>query len=461
MDSYNNKNSYDEFEDKASNIENEGEGQSKKLSKEKIILLLKKPKNIFIFIGTLVFIILISIRFVTSKPQKNSGNSPVDENRIPLAATDSPVSASLPPDLPHPPAVSPSVTPPPVAAPPLPTLDVTLFDNLKSSNVSTEPEGLDSIDIKKLREELSASAKTDSQPDLNSTPIPEAQAEAPVVAKIRKIDANNPPPPLLIDTKVPAFPPKKLGDGRDFIFVDSAFTAEVSTDIPIKAKRMRNLGNMIVQGRKVDVILETAIDSSIPGTVRGIVSKDVYAEAGRSVLIPKGTRLYGIYNVGGGKTGRVTIAWTRIFRPDGVAVDINGQAADQFGRAGIAGNVDKKYGEIIVSALLLASIPLVATIASEQITGGSDRPRGATFTQNGVTITTTDDPINVATDKFTTEVANATQQVVQNLIDTTLVVSIPQGTKVSLFVNQDIELPEYNVDFTNHSSITRASSAAY
>jgi hypothetical protein len=56
MDSYNSKNNsgYDEFEDEASL--KEGQTSENKFSKEQIMEALKKPKNIFILVGTVVFI---------------------------------------------------------------------------------------------------------------------------------------------------------------------------------------------------------------------------------------------------------------------------------------------------------------------------------------------------------------------------------------------------------------------
>ena len=99
-------------------------------------------------------------------------------------------------------------------------------------------------------------------------------------------------------------------------------------------------------------VLETAINTEMPGTVRGIITRDVYGESGNVVLIPRGSRLYGSYSsqITRGQ-GRVEINWSRLMRADGVDVNVTFNAADQFGRSGIEGDVDNKYGSIIGNSM--------------------------------------------------------------------------------------------------------------
>ena len=104
-------------------------------------------------------------------------------------------------------------------------------------------------------------------------------------------------------------------------------------------------------------MLETPINTDIPGMIRAIVNHDVYAESGRAILIPKGSRLVGTYNnfvIRGNK--RVNIIWSRVIRPDGIDIMIRSGGADQLGRAGIEGDVDNKYAEIFASAFLVSAI---------------------------------------------------------------------------------------------------------
>ena len=63
-------------------------------------------------------------------------------------------------------------------------------------------------------------------------------------------------------------------------------------------------------------MLETAIDTDLPGYVRAVVSRDVKSFDGAHVLIPRSTRLIGQYKSGlaTGQT-RAYIIWTRLIRP--------------------------------------------------------------------------------------------------------------------------------------------------
>lgn len=451
MDSYNNKSSYDEFEAKAETASTATKGG--KMTKERVIELLKKPKNLFILIGTLSFLTLLAVKLLSSKPKDIKKPAIHDDSKIPQASN---VDNLIPPS-----SLAPAATaqPEPIAVPALPNLDINLFSNLKSKNLDDKKpdaeDAINAINIERIKRDLEAKrAKPQEIPKADDN----KQELKLKISKARKASTNDPPPPIFDGTTIPGTVDEAQKKGlSDFIFIDSALDAEQTNELPNEGKRIPDLGNMIAQGRIIDAILESAIDSSIPGNIRGVVSKDVYAEVGRSVLIPKGSRLYGTYNAGA-KSGRVIITWSRVIRPDGISLGIDSFASDQFGRSGILGDVDNKYGEIIASAILLSSIPLVATIATQQITGGKQGQ--STTTTNaigGTTTTTVADPINDATQKFSDQISQATQQVVKSFIDTSVVVTIPQGTRIKVMVNKDIKLPKYKTLTSLNSTITPSS----
>ena len=456
MDSYNSKNNsgYDEFEDEAS--VKEGQTSENKFSKAQIMEALKKPKNIFIIVGTAVFIIVGIMKFTSSGKKKTEvriePENSVSEKIPTVPNLQEFQTQNMETQNPSAGAVQNAVAPPP-----LPTLDINLFKDLNflkpNSNNPSEPDAedaLNSIDLKKLQQELEDSQKTSSEPSLDE--FADKKIEE---VKVRKVNPERPPDNILQGTGQGFVDKTQKKIVSDFIFIDSSLDSEISNEVPNEGKKIADLGNIIAQGRIMDAILESAIDSSIPGTIRAVVSKDVYAEAGRSVLIPKGTRLYGAYNAGGGRTGRTVITWSRIIRPDGISLGIDSFASDQFGRAGIEGDVDRKYGEVIASALLLSSIPLIATIATQQVTGG--RKQDVTITNPTGGITTQSDPVNRATDKFSNDIAKATEQVVQTLIDSTVVVRVPQGTRIKVMVNQDLKLPRYKALTSLNTTVTNSS----
>jgi type IV secretion system protein VirB10 len=113
----------------------------------------------------------------------------------------------------------------------------------------------------------------------------------------------------------------------------------------------------VTQGTLIPAVLETAIDTDVPGYVRAVVSADVRSFDGSRVLVPRSSRLIGQYKSGlqaGQK--RAYVIWTRLIRPDGVSVNIASPAIAFSGETGLAGKVDTHFFERFGSAMLLSVI---------------------------------------------------------------------------------------------------------
>jgi type IV secretion system protein VirB10 len=113
----------------------------------------------------------------------------------------------------------------------------------------------------------------------------------------------------------------------------------------------------VTQGTLIPAVLETAIDTDVPGYVRAVVSADVRSFDGSHVLVPRSSRLIGQYKSGlqaGQK--RAYVIWTRLIRPDGVSVNIASPATSFSGETGLAGKVDTHFFERFGSAMLLSVI---------------------------------------------------------------------------------------------------------
>ena len=139
-----------------------------------------------------------------------------------------------------------------------------------------------------------------------------------------------------------------------------------------RAGRLANRATIVAQGTLIAAVLETALDSTQPGQVRALVSRDVVNLIGDKVLIPRGSRLFGVYRgeLGAGQN-RANVQWARLVRPDGVTIDLDSPAADQLGRAGVRGQVDTHFLERLGGALLQSTLDFGALAASRAIDGGS------------------------------------------------------------------------------------------
>ncbi|MEL6877352.1 MAG: TrbI/VirB10 family protein [Pseudomonadota bacterium] len=134
---------------------------------------------------------------------------------------------------------------------------------------------------------------------------------------------------------------------------------------PASAKAMVNPTTTVTQGTLIPAILETAIDTDVPGFVRAVVSQDVRSFDGTKVLVPRSSRLIGQYQSGvqqGQK--RAYVIWTRLIRPDGASVNIASPAVAFDGTTGLAGDVNNHFFSRFGSAMLLSVVGGLSAIGS-------------------------------------------------------------------------------------------------
>lgn len=144
----------------------------------------------------------------------------------------------------------------------------------------------------------------------------------------------------------------------------------VAQDSAVRSTVLRRRAMTVPQGALIPAVLETALDSTRPGFVRAIVSRDVTGFDGSLVLIPRGARLFGEYqaDLNAGQN-RAFVQWTRLVRPDGVAIALASPAADVQGRAGIRGKVDSHFLERFGSAVLQTILNVGGSLAGRSIGG--------------------------------------------------------------------------------------------
>lgn len=140
----------------------------------------------------------------------------------------------------------------------------------------------------------------------------------------------------------------------------------------VSATRFANPAFSVQQGTVIHAVLETAIDSSRPGFVRAIVSRDVRSFDGSRVLIPRGSRLFGEYksDLGQGQS-RAFVQWQKLTRPDGVQIALDSPASDPLGRAGIGGKVNSHFWSRFGNALLQSTLDIGVGLATRSAGGGT------------------------------------------------------------------------------------------
>ena len=156
---------------------------------------------------------------------------------------------------------------------------------------------------------------------------------------------------------------------------------------PAQAQPMTNPSTTVTQGTLIPAILETAIDTDVPGFVRAVVSEDVRSFDGTRILVPRSSRLVGQYQSGlqGGQK-RAFVIWTRLIRPDGASVNLASPAVGFDGTTGLEGDVNSNFFRRFGSALLLSVVDGLAAVASggaSVVLGGGSSAAAAAIEQDG------------------------------------------------------------------------------
>ena len=183
---------------------------------------------------------------------------------------------------------------------------------------------------------------------------------------------------------------------------------------------------LLVRGTYIRCVLETHIVTDVPGFTSCVITEPVYSINGRSLLLPRGSKVLGRYQ--DSPTGpRVSVIWDRITTPNGLDVNMASPGVDGLGGAGHPGAYDAHWGSRISSALMIS-------LLSDAFKYAAAKNGPPTAVINGNT---------VVEQPFESNTANT----VQNLADQALAasaarrptVTINQGTIVNVYVAQDID----------------------
>lgn len=135
---------------------------------------------------------------------------------------------------------------------------------------------------------------------------------------------------------------------------------------------------MLLPGDILPAVLDSAINSELPGPIMGHVAQPVYSSTGtHELLVPPGTKIFGEYSadVVFGQN-RLLVAWQLLRFPDGSTLDIGAMpGTDGVGRAGFEDQVDNHFFRLFGSALLLSLVTTGATMAQNPGTGSANSDR--------------------------------------------------------------------------------------
>ncbi len=300
----------------------------------------------------------------------------------------------------------------PIAAAPPPPPELSAME---AASRAQSPAPAPAAAAAPIRPGLSLSPPTPAAPPQVAAPV--AGSNSPVlVVDLASSPPANPAATPGTAAKAADAPAGKPGTGG--LNTDEQFAARVSGAQPDRARAtvLHNRGSVIAQGAVIPAVLETALDSDLPGFARAVVSRDVRSFDGAAVLIPRGSRVIGEYRSAAALgQSRAFIIWTRVLRPDGVSVQIGSPVTDPLGRAGVAGSVDHHFLERFGGAILMSVV-----------TAGANALAGEPNTE--VVVGSSQDAANLA--------SNASVFAPVNIPPT---IKVPQGSPIRIFVARDLD----------------------
>ena len=185
---------------------------------------------------------------------------------------------------------------------------------------------------------------------------------------------------------------------------------------------------VVQAGTMLPLVLETGVNSDLPGFVRGRFARPVYdTPTGEHLLIPAGTTVVGEYSSDvrfGGE--RAQVVWTRLLLPNGDSLPLgNLPGTDLQGKTGYADKVDRHLGEYVGGVLVSSLAAAGAGAAAGESSQFKREPEKEALASAGETV------------------AEEGQSWAEKQLEAKPTIKIRPGLRVGAFVRKDLVLEPY------------------
>ena len=180
-------------------------------------------------------------------------------------------------------------------------------------------------------------------------------------------------------------------------------------------------------GTIVPAVLETAINTDLPGNVIARVTQNVYDSlSGRKLLIPQGTVLIAKYNSSVSYAqSRVQIVWDLLIRPDGYQIELEGMnGVDVKGMAGLRATYHENWFEYVKAAGIITMFSIAnGKMAAEAAKYGSADAAAGVVTQNS---------------QFMNQMGG---NIIGRAMNIQPTLTVASGEKINVMLNKNVYLP--------------------
>lgn len=193
---------------------------------------------------------------------------------------------------------------------------------------------------------------------------------------------------------------------------ETTFNQDLST-LPVDRTRI------LTADMRIPAIIEDSINTQTLGRLIAVIDRDVLSPNGKKILLPAYSKIICSYEgLKDAHSSRLACNCRRIIRPDGLSIALtDAMAADQMGRSGLVGDLDKRtlerygaaFGVSLISALAQASTSLNKQEAFAN-----------------------------ATNQLSNNLGQVTQKALEENIDLVPILTIPQGARIQIIPMNDI-----------------------
>jgi len=338
--------------------------------------------------GIVVLLLAVGFWMLSGGGSKPQAQKPREET---VSVPEAPRAPSLPP-APEPAPQQPIALAPP---PPLPTPE-----QLRPAQMPEQPRGPSLLE----RRIMSAG---DGAQAVGNAPTGQVPAASPYGGLFPGMPGGAPAAPSMSANGNLAYSAKEL--------------PEVSSASPLT-----HPDTLMLRGTFIRCVLETRIITDIPGFTSCVVTEPVYSFTGKRLLLPKGSKVLGKYEMEPSGP-RVAVIWDRIVTPTGIDVNMASPGVDTLGGAGHPGYYNAHWGSRIGSAMLISLLS-----DAFKYEAAEHGPRQTTISNGVVTQT----PFESNTADTIQQLAN---QAVRRAANRPATVTINQGTVLAIYVARDVD----------------------
>lgn len=116
----------------------------------------------------------------------------------------------------------------------------------------------------------------------------------------------------------------------------------------------KNPSLFVLQGTVIPCAMQTRVVSDIPSQAMCVVSENIRSADSKTVLIPKGSKVYGEYQPPDESSGRIAFFWSRLVTPNFIDIGLEAPSIDALGGGGTKAMIDRRWSQRVLGSLAVS-----------------------------------------------------------------------------------------------------------